>query len=88
MVCSYTTYSTLPQHNEMLKKNFPFAKLPSAEELQNKMDIVLVNTHYSYETVEPLPPNLIPVGGLQIGDPQPIEKVKEFSLKPQNTQSH
>lgn len=59
----------------MLKANFPFSNLPSARDLQNKMDLVLVNTHFSYETVEPLPPNLIPVGGLQIRDPQPLDQV-------------
>lgn len=63
----------------MMREAFKMPDLPYAGELQKKVALALVNTHYSYETVEPLPPNVIPVGGLQIVDPQPLDSVRKFN---------
>lgn len=65
--------------NAMMRDAFKYPDLPHASDLQKKMAIALVNTHFSYETVEPLPPNVIPVGGLQIKPPQSLEeKIRKF----------
>lgn len=49
--------------------NFDF---PHLDELQKRTVIALVNTHPSFDVAEPFPPNVIPVGGLQIQKPKPL----------------
>lgn len=48
---------------------------PKARDLEYYMQLVLVNTHPAIDYPEPLPPNVIPVGGLQIVDAKPLPKV-------------
>lgn len=72
-------YSYVPRQNAFMQEGFKIPGLPHVSELQKKMAIALVNTHFSYETVEPLPSNVIPVGGLQIKLPQPLEEqIRKF----------
>lgn len=53
---------------------------PYMGDLEKKTLIALVNTHPSIDFPEPLSPNIIPVGGLQIKDPKPLPKVIFSSL--------
>jgi len=55
-------------------KIFPM-DTPSLSELDQKTIIMLLNTDVSIDFPEPLPPNIIPVGGLQIVDAKPIPEV-------------
>lgn len=52
------------------------ADCPNVKELEQKTQIALVSTHPSMDYAEPLPPNVIPIGGLQIADPEPLSNVK------------
>lgn len=56
-----------------MKRAFKNLDLPSVETLQKSIVLTLTNTHFSIEKLEPLPPNVIPVGGLQIKEPQPLD---------------
>jgi len=48
---------------------------PAISELEQKTALVLVNSDDSIEAPEPLEPNMIQVGGLQIKDPKPLPEV-------------
>lgn len=56
-----------------MKRAFKNLDLPTVETLQKSIVLTLTNTHFSIEKLEPLPPNVISVGGLQIEEPQPLE---------------
>lgn len=67
-------YVLYPAAEASMKAAFKNPNLPSPSELLKKISLVLANTHFAIEKIEPLPPNVIPVGGLQIQEPQPLEK--------------
>ncbi len=50
-------------------------KLPSIIELQEKTAIAFVSTTPVFDLPQPLPENVIPVGGVHIRDPKPLPKV-------------
>lgn len=56
--------------------NFDFS---SVEELQQRTAIMFVNTDNAIDFSEPLQPNMIQVGGLQIVDAKPLPQVR-FSI--------
>ena len=47
---------------------------PYAGDLDSLHKLMLVNTHCSIEYPESLPPNIIPVGGMQIKEAKPLDK--------------
>ncbi|KAJ6633292.1 UDP-glucosyltransferase 2 [Pseudolycoriella hygida] len=62
----------LPQQEAAMKIAFNDPELPDVRTLLRKIILVLCNTHFSVEKLEPLPPNVIPVGGLQIQEPKAL----------------
>lgn len=48
---------------------------PYLSEIEQKTVLALVNTHPSFDVAEPLAPNVIPVGGLQIEEPKKLPDV-------------
>ncbi|XP_037039722.1 UDP-glucosyltransferase 2-like isoform X1 [Bradysia coprophila] len=70
----YSSYKVLPQLDTAMKAAFNDPNLPGGRTLLQKMILTLCNTHFSIEKLEPLPPNIIPVGGLQIQEPKPLDK--------------
>lgn len=46
--------------------------LPNLHDLERTAQLALVNTHPAVDFFEPLPPNIIPVGGLQVQPAQPL----------------
>lgn len=57
--------------NEIYEKYFPDA--PPVDEMRKKIDLVLLNSHYTYEAPRPYTPNIIQIGGFNLVDMQPIE---------------
>ncbi|XP_058065159.1 UDP-glucosyltransferase 2-like, partial [Anopheles bellator] len=68
----YRTYVSHPRIDQMMRDYFPYPDLPYAAKLHQRSKLLLVNAHYSIDFPESSPPNLIPVGGLQIRDPEPL----------------
>ncbi len=66
-------YKFLPRHDAAMKVAFNDPNLPNVQTLLRKIILALCNTHFSIERLEPLPPNIIPVGGLQIQDPTALD---------------
>lgn len=50
-------------------------KLPSISELEKHTAIAFISTTPAFDYPQPLPENVIQVGGLHIGDPKPLPKV-------------
>ncbi|XP_053666700.1 UDP-glucosyltransferase 2-like [Anopheles marshallii] len=61
-----------PRIDAMMREYFRYEDLPYAPELHQRSKLMLVNAHYSIDFPESAPPNLIPVGGVQIRDPAPL----------------
>ncbi|XP_049297584.1 UDP-glucosyltransferase 2-like [Anopheles funestus] len=61
-----------PRIDTMMREYFRYDDLPYAPELHQRSKLMLVNAHYSIDFPESSPPNLIPVGGLQIREPAPL----------------
>lgn len=57
-----------------MKKAFRNSKLPKVTDLQKSLVLVLANTYFAVEKMEPLPPNVILVGGLQIQEPKTLDE--------------
>lgn len=58
----------------MTREKFKF-EFPSIKELSRKTAIILVNSDNAIDLPEPLQPNMIQVGGLQIVDAKPLSEV-------------
>lgn len=59
-----------------MKKGFNNPNLPYVGDLDEKTVLLLINSHEANDFPEPLAPNVIAVGGLQIKEPKPLPKVK------------
>ena len=60
-------------HYELLKRYFD--NPPTIPELQENVALVLSNSHFSFETVRPYTPNIIPVGGFHVDEPKNLPEV-------------
>lgn len=63
-----------PNLEKMTRDKFKF-DFPPLKELSQKTSLMLVNTDNAIDFTEPLQPNMIQVGGLQIFDAKPLPKV-------------
>ncbi|XP_055841019.1 UDP-glucosyltransferase 2-like [Episyrphus balteatus] len=80
----YRRLLTTPKLDAMARKYFPF-DFPHIDELGKRTAVALVNSHPATNYVEPLPPNVIEVGGMQILDPKPLPNdLAEFMNKSTN----
>lgn len=70
----YQKFIAMPAQNKLMQEAFKLQNLPYIDSFKEKMAVALVNTHFAVQTVEPLPANIIPVGGLQIKDPNPLNQ--------------
>lgn len=59
-----------------MKKRFNFKGLPSAKELEQRTILMFVNTDNAVDHPEPLQPNMIQVGGLQISEARALPLVR------------
>lgn len=54
--------------------------IPSGKALGEIATIIMINTHPSIDLLEPFPPNVIQVGGLQIVKEKPLPEVTTTTL--------
>jgi glucuronosyltransferase len=68
----------------MLKEKLKLESLPSLADIErNNISLMFVNHHFAEDFARPFPPNVIPVGGLQLaGKPQKLPKVMQLRFKP------
>lgn len=66
----------LPRIDEIAKDIFG-ADTPRVSDLERMAQLAFISTHPAIVYAEALPPNVIPVGGLQIKEPKPLAKVSE-----------
>lgn len=71
---SYRQYIFLPKIDALMRQVYPF-DFPYVDHLQKQTKLLFVNAHTSFDYPEPLPPNIIAVGGLHIKEPKPLPKV-------------
>lgn len=64
-VFRYRDYFTLPKINEMNRRYFGPDSLP-LEALAKRAALTLVNIHPAFDSAQPLPPNVIAIGGVHI----------------------
>nr|XP_019557265.2 LOW QUALITY PROTEIN: UDP-glucuronosyltransferase 2B20 [Aedes albopictus] len=62
----YRHHTFLPTIEKMMRQYHKHSTIPSASDLEKKVSLLLVNHHYSVDFAESVPPNHIPVGGLQV----------------------
>lgn len=69
----------VPRINEMAQRRFNRTDLPYLGDLEKNTALMLVNTHPLIEQFEPLPSNVITVGGLHIKEPKLLnDELREF----------
>lgn len=61
-----------PELEMLTKERFKFDDMPSLNELEQKTKLILLNADNAIDYPEPLQPNMILVGGLQITDPKEL----------------
>jgi glucuronosyltransferase len=67
--------------NEAARKTFNLKDMPRIEDLEQKTAILLWNNDFAFDYPEPLQPNAIQVGCLQIRDPKPLPGNLESFIK-------
>lgn len=67
-------YDLVPRQDAIVRKNIPW-HFPCLSDIERKTVLALINTHPAFDGPEPMPPNVIPVGGLQIEEPKKIPDV-------------
>lgn len=69
-----TQYYTIPKVTALIRASTSFTDSPSMLELGSRSILYMTNYDPSVDGIQQLPPNVIPVGGLQI---KPINKLPE-----------
>lgn len=75
LFCRTRKYYYHPRLDAIVAKYFG-ELVPSVDELQQRALIALINTNPAIDYTEPLPENVIPVGGLHIKDEKPLPSVR------------
>lgn len=63
----------------MVRKNIK-TNIPYLGDLEKSLTLAMINTNPAVDFPEPLPPNIIPVGGLQIEIPKSLPNVNSFKI--------
>ncbi|CRK89595.1 CLUMA_CG003252, isoform A [Clunio marinus] len=66
-------FSANTKMEKLAREKFSF-DFPSMSALQERTALIFVNSDNSFDLVEPLEPNMIQIGGMQITPPKPIAK--------------
>ncbi|CAH2232873.1 jg16632 [Pararge aegeria aegeria] len=61
-------YSYLEKQEDLVKKYLPelAGKIPSLYDLQKNASLMLINSHYSFDTPSALLPNIVEIGGMHV----------------------
>lgn len=65
--------------NELSKK-YLGEDIITEKDLDYEMNLLLVNTHFSFTRSRPLTPNVIEVAGIHIAEQKPLPKVFRYSV--------
>ncbi|XP_058463673.1 UDP-glucosyltransferase 2-like [Malaya genurostris] len=68
----YRNYHFIPTTDELVRSHPAFTSIPYLGELDKNVMLMLVNSHHSVDFPEPIPQNMIQVGGLQITPTKPL----------------
>jgi glucuronosyltransferase len=68
----------MPDLEKIVRERFNYKDMPPLIEMEKRMVLMLLNQHPAIDFAEPVQPNLIQVGGLQIVDPKPLKEVRFF----------
>lgn len=72
----YRKYIYNPKIEALARPHLP-KDCPPLTEIEKRTVLALVNSHPAVTYAEPLPPNVIEVGGLQVTEPKPLPKKLE-----------
>uniref|UniRef100_A0A182Q970 UDP-glycosyltransferases domain-containing protein n=1 Tax=Anopheles farauti TaxID=69004 RepID=A0A182Q970_9DIPT len=79
---SLRAFDIMPKLDAMVRERFRFENMPYLQDIERRTVLMLVNTNPTYDALEPLPPNVIPIGGAHIKDPPPLPgELEEFVAK-------
>lgn len=70
----YRSFVYMTNENRKAKRLFG-GTLPKLQQIEQNTDLVLVNLDFSIDSPQLLPPNVIPVGGLQVKRVEPMDMV-------------
>ncbi|XP_041979328.1 UDP-glycosyltransferase UGT5-like [Aricia agestis] len=60
-------YSFLPKQEALVKKYFPeLSEAPSLYDIQRNTSLLLINSHFSYDTTAAYLPNIVEIGGIHV----------------------
>ncbi|KAG5667687.1 hypothetical protein PVAND_015659 [Polypedilum vanderplanki] len=72
-------FQLYPEIERITHERFKFDNMPPLLEIEQKTKLILLNSDHAVDYPEPLQPNMILVGGLQITDPKPLpEELQKF----------
>uniref|UniRef100_A0A182PSE1 UDP-glycosyltransferases domain-containing protein n=1 Tax=Anopheles epiroticus TaxID=199890 RepID=A0A182PSE1_9DIPT len=78
-------FDILPRLDAMVRERFGFPNMPYLQDLERRTVLMLVNTDPSMDALEPLPPNVIAIGGAHIKEPEPLpDDLEQFVGKAKN----
>ncbi|XP_055606988.1 UDP-glucosyltransferase 2-like [Uranotaenia lowii] len=69
---AYRNYYIIPKVDAMAREHFKYSNLPHVRDLEQRTQVMLVSTNPSMDALEPLPPNVIAIGGAHIKNPEPL----------------
>lgn len=70
-------YSLLPALDKKIQEKFGLEKSVSGLEFEQRTALMLINTDLAVDFPEPLQPNMIQIGGLQIAENKPLKEVRK-----------
>lgn len=76
-VCRHRNYRMIPNQDSIVRQHVKW-DFPYLGYIEKQTVLALVSTHPAVDLPEPLSPNVIPVGGLQIIKPKPLPDVFTF----------
>lgn len=74
-------YYTFPTITAIIKESTTFKDSPSVLELGSRSVLFITNYDPSVDRIQQIPPNVIPVGGLQIKPPNKLPEVKHAKAR-------